>query len=109
MARPHPPAPSRSINPPSYYNLPTVQDIVTIGSNTSNQIASADYEPNDKILEVATAGLNHHFFKLLNEQSKQNAYTISEYVLAMNSEINPSASHRENQLKILCTTTIYVK
>jgi hypothetical protein len=69
---------------------------------TTNQVASEDNEPNDKILEVATAGLNHHFFKLLSEQSKQNAYTISEYVIAMNSEINPSASHRESQLKVLC-------
>jgi hypothetical protein len=61
--------------------------VITIeGSNattTTNQVASEG-----KILEAATAGLSHHFFKLLNDQSKQNAYTISEYVIAMNSEIN---------------------
>jgi integrase len=66
-------------------------------TTTTNQVASEG-----KILEAATAGLSHHFFKLINDQSKQNAYTISEYVIAMNSEINPSASHREGQLKILC-------
>jgi integrase/recombinase XerD len=66
-------------------------------TSTINQVASER-----KILEAATAGLSHRFFKLLNDQSKQNAYTISEYVIAMNSEINPSASHREGQLKILC-------
>jgi integrase len=74
--------------------------VITIDGNTTtttNHVASEG-----KILEAATAGLSHHFFKLLNDQSRQNAYTISEYVIAMNSEINPSASHREGQLKILC-------
>jgi integrase/recombinase XerD len=74
--------------------------VITIDGSTTNLVD--DNEPHNKILEVATAGLNHHFIKLLNDQSKQNAYTISEYVIAMNSEINPSTSHREGQLKILC-------
>ena len=73
--------------------------VITIegSTTTTNQVASEG-----KILEAATAGLSHHFSKLLNDQSKQNAFTISEYLIAMNSEINPSASHREGQLKILC-------
>ena len=57
---------------------------------------------NDKALEVATVGLNLQFVRLIKEQSKQNALTISKYLLAMNSEINPSVSHKESQLKTLC-------
>src|SRR6266487_6168572 len=101
MATPHSPTPSRS-NPPSYYNnLPLAARVITT-DNTTKEKASTDNEANDKILEAATAGLNRHFVRLLKEQSNQNAFTISEYVLAMYSEINPSASHRESHLKTLC-------
>jgi hypothetical protein len=80
-----------------------VPDVTTIGSNkTQEELASTDNEPDNKILELATIGLNQSFLKLLKEQSKQNAFTISEYILAMNAEVNPSPSHKEGQLKTLC-------
>ena len=72
-------------------------------SLTSHSDPTAIYvETNDKILEAATVGLDLRFVRLLKKQSKQNAFTISEYVLAMNSEINPSLSYKEGQLKTLC-------
>jgi hypothetical protein len=97
-------------NPASYYgSLPiTSEDIITTNyTSTGKEKASIYVEANDKILEeeaasAATAGLNLRFVRLLEEQSKQNACTISEYLLAMNSEINPSVSYKESQLKTLC-------
>jgi hypothetical protein len=88
-------------NPASYYNLPMASAIITT-EYTSKEKTSTYVELNDEILEAATAGLDLRFVRLLKEQSKQNAFTISEYLLAMNSEINPSVSYKESQLKTLC-------
>jgi hypothetical protein len=51
--------------------------------------------------ESVTAGLQDHVISLLKKQSSQNVQTISNYVLAMNIEVNPSIHHRSNQIRTL--------
>jgi hypothetical protein len=58
--------------------------------------------PDDRVLEAAITGLDSYPARLLQRQSKQNALIISKYILAMNVEVNPSSSHKDNQIKTLC-------
>ena len=72
MTRPHSPTPSRYVKPLSYHNnLPIASRDITIGSNATKQVALVDDddEPDNKILETVTTGLNRYFLKLLKAQS----------------------------------------
>jgi hypothetical protein len=77
----------------------------TIDASTK-QKESIDVEI-DEVLKAATAGLGHYLVGLLQKQSKQNAFAISKYVLAMIAEINPSTSYIENQIKTLLSFRFY--
>ena len=56
----------------------------------------------DRKLQSITDGLPKHILALLNRQkSKQNVVTIVAYLLAMKTEINPSASYRQAQIQVL--------
>jgi integrase len=79
--------------------MPRQNSVTSYSDPTSIYVEAND---NDKTLEAATVGLDLRFVRLLKQQSKQNAFTLSKYLLAMNSEINPSVSHKESQLKTLC-------
>jgi integrase/recombinase XerD len=79
--------------------MPRQNSVTSYSDPTSIYVEAND---NDKTLEAATVGLDLRFVRLLKQQSKQNAFTLSKYLLGMNSEINPSVSHKESQLKTLC-------
>jgi len=80
---------------------------MTIDTMTK-QKESFDVET-DEVIKAATVGLSRYLFVLLQKQSKQNAFTISKYVLAMIAEINPSTSYIENQIKTLCYLSDSIK
>ena len=90
-----------SLSSSSSYNPSISSSSITTLTTRETMSASMPVVEN-KILAAATANLKPHIIKLLGKQSNQNAITISQYVYAMNTEINPSASYGENQLKVLC-------
>jgi hypothetical protein len=61
-------------------------------SSASLSFTSSSINYNSNIL-AATARFNSHFISLLKKQSKQNAITISDYILAISTEIYP-CSHK---------------
>lgn len=59
-------------------------------------------------MQYMTDGLPKHFLALLQlQKSKQNVLTIADYLQAMNTEINPSASYRQAQIQTLCYLSSY--
>jgi hypothetical protein len=86
---------------PSFYN-PSMASETILPLTTREMISTSMSVVEDNKIPAATANLKPYLIKLLDKQSKQNAITISRYIIAMNAEINPSSSHRENQLKTLC-------
>jgi hypothetical protein len=87
--------------PPFYHQQKT--------SNTSSFI-TADYERIesnspllfDRKVDQATAGLDSHYHECLkNKVSKENALAISNFILAMKSEINPSDNYRKLIITVL--------
>jgi hypothetical protein len=46
------------------------------------------------IADAATKGLIPYYQKLLSRQTPDNIAIISDYILSMNEEINPSISYR---------------
>ena len=79
---------------------------MTIDTVTKKQKESLDVQT-DEVLKAATVGLTHYLFVLLQKQSKQNAFTISKYILAMIAEINPSTAYIESQIKTLLSFRFY--
>ena len=65
--------------------MPRQNSVTSYSDTTSIYVEAND---NDKTLEAATVGLDLRFVRLLKQQSKQNAFTLSKYLFAMNSEIN---------------------
>ena len=62
----------------------------------------------ERNLQAITDGLPKHILALLRRQkSKQNVVTIAEYIQAMKTEINPSASYRQAQIQVLCYLSSY--
>src|SRR3954467_4002534 len=54
-------------------------------------------------LDNATEGFTDHFVRLLKKQVlESNIETICDYILAINTESDPSVNHKRNQLQILC-------
>jgi hypothetical protein len=71
------------------------------------QISSSLYSTRlDDKIESVTADLQDHFVHLLKKQSSQNAETIADYILAMNTEVNPSIHHRLTQIVTLCYISV---
>ena len=64
--------------------MPRQNSVTSYSDPTAIYVEAND---NDKTLEAATVGLDLRFVRLLKQQSKQNAFTLSKYLLAMNSEI----------------------
>ena len=64
----------------------------------------------DQKLELATEGIEPYFLDHLKTRlSKENALTISKYILSMKVEINLSSNHRRGiitSLKLLCSNKI---
>ncbi len=89
---------------PSFYHHQTTD-------TSSSSSITADYksiESNSELLfdrkvDQATAGLDSHYRESLkNKVSKENALAISNFVLAMKSEINLSDHYRRLIITVLC-------
>lgn len=82
-------------------------------NHNNNHNSSNDNDNDDDILyerkmQYMTDGLPKHFLALLQRQkSKQNVLTIADYLQAMNTEMNPSASSRQAQIQTLCYLSSY--
>jgi|SRR5215211_7242972 integrase/recombinase XerD len=60
-------------------------------------------------IKLATEGFIDHFVNLLRKQSEHNMEIICDYILAMNTEVNPVLAHKRNQMQILCYLSEYCK
>jgi hypothetical protein len=57
----------------------------------------------ERKIAIATRGLDNHFIIHLRRlQRRQNIETICNYIIAMNTEINPVLAHKKDQLQVLC-------
>jgi integrase/recombinase XerD len=81
----------------SVYNL-SVAAATETGTENVSMSSSSSFD--DKITAITT-GSTGYAINLLKKQSKQNAATIADYVIALNVEVNPSIQHRLNQLTVL--------
>jgi hypothetical protein len=100
LKRPRTSIPTFSPGASTSSDLSVARGRVTIDTTTKRK-TSFDVEI-DELLKAATLDLSPHLVGLLQKQLKQNAFTISKYILAMIAEINPSTSYIENQIKTLC-------
>ena len=72
----------------------------TLAKTTSTTFFEDDKD--DDNLKAAISGFKDYHVNLLKRQSKQNALAITNYLLAMNEEVNPSTSHKISQIITLC-------
>ena len=81
---------------------------------TTNLLVSSDSDI-DKLrrkTENAVDGLPFYCFSLLHKvlsANKENALTICDYILTLNSEINPSELYRKDIIILLCKFSIFFK
>src|SRR5918994_1899356 len=65
----------------------------------------------ERKVDLITAGLQPRFSKYLRDSSlvsKDNAVVICDYVLAMNTEINPSNNYRQTTIQLLIQLSKFV-
>ena len=65
----------------------------------------------DRKVDLITSGLQPRFSKYLRDSSlisKDNAVVICDYVLAMNTEINPSNNYRQTTIQLLIQLSKFV-
>ena len=65
----------------------------------------------DRKVDLITSGLQPRFGKYLRDSSlvsKNNAVVICDYVLAMNTEINPSNNYRQTTIQLLIQISKFV-
>jgi hypothetical protein len=55
----------------------------------------------ERKIQTATDGLQQHYTNLLFRMLKQNALAVSDFIISMNSEINPSNNHRMNCIEVI--------
>lgn len=58
----------------------------------------------DRKVDLITAGLQPRYNKYLKDESqisRENALVICDYILAMNTEINPSNDYRKTTIQVL--------
>jgi hypothetical protein len=84
----------------SSYNNQSITETATVEQGEQFSPSLQSIQLKDKIESIAT-GLEDYFVRLLKKQSSQNAETISDYILAMNTEVNPSIHHRTSQIRTL--------
>src|ERR671910_3243030 len=65
----------------------------------------------ERKVDLITSGLQPRFSKYLRDSglvSKDNAVVICDYVLAMNTEINPSNNYRQTTIQLLVQLSKFV-
>jgi hypothetical protein len=55
----------------------------------------------ERKIQTATDGLQQHYPNLLFRMLKQNALAVADFIISMNSEINPSNNHRMNCIEVI--------
>jgi hypothetical protein len=55
----------------------------------------------ERKIQTATDGLQQHYTNLLFKMLKQNAIAVADFIISMNSEINPSRNHRMNCIEVI--------
>jgi integrase len=89
--------------------VPTATSSTTI-SATAFVVDSSDNDDDyNKKVKLVTEGLQSYHAALLKKQSKQNALAIVDYLLALNTEINPSLAYKSNQLRTLTYPSEFCK
>ena len=88
--------------------VPTATSSTTI-SATAFVVDSSDNDDYNKEVKLVTEGLQSYHAALLKKQSKQNALAIVDYLLALNTEINPSLAYKSNQLRTLTYPSEFCK
>jgi len=92
--------------------------LTTNGKNEKLSVISkvSQYHPPspdllDRKIDFTTADLRsqQELSKGLHDVSPENALIISEYVMAMKTEINSSDNYRRDNIRILCTFSKYNK
>ena len=77
--------------------------------------AQSDYDDEITIMRIqdATEGLPresfNYIYKKILPTNKENAITISKYIVSLKSEINPSASYRKDIINLLCSISVFFK
>lgn len=74
---------------------------MTASSSAATTIIERDIIFERKI-KLATEGLFKRYFKLLSKlQPKQNAIAIADFIISLNTEINPSTNHKMAAIEAL--------
>jgi hypothetical protein len=55
----------------------------------------------ERKIQTVTDGLQQHYINLLVKMLKENALAVADFITSMNSEINPSISHRMNCIEVI--------
>ena len=55
----------------------------------------------DRKLEIVTAGSAKEYFNLLEKIPKEDALTVMDYMISLNTEVNPSLNYRKDIIKCL--------
>ena len=83
----------------------TTATATTTATTTTETITTIfDNRDYDKKIKLVTTGLQGYHIPLLKKQSNQNAMTIIDYLLALNTEVNPSLVYKANQVLIWVAT-----
>ena len=73
-------------------------------------LSSFDNDKNKNKLEAVASGIpGKYCIDILKKQSNQNALTIADYLLALNTEINPSLTYKAHQIKTLAYLSLFCK
>jgi integrase len=83
-----------------------------VGSSVVNLTPAAESYNNvffDRKIEDVTSGLIQYFHKLLYKISKENAWTVANYIISMRTEVNLSDHYRRDTINILGNFSIYCK
>lgn len=55
----------------------------------------------ERKIQTVTDGLQQHYTNLLAKMLKENALAVADFIISMNTEINPSSNHRMNCIEVI--------
>jgi hypothetical protein len=84
--------------------MTTITTATATATTTGTTTTIFDNRDYDKKIKLVTTGLQGYHISLLKKQSNQNAMTIIDYLLALNTEVKPSLVYKANQVLIWIAT-----
>ena len=84
--------------------MTTITTATATATTTETITTIFDNRDYDKKIKLVTTGLQGYHISLLKKRSNQNAITIIDYLLALNTEVNPSLVYKANQVLIWVAT-----